>query len=120
MSYSQDKDQLIRIHNISNLSSLSAISNPLEGNLVYINSEEKLYLRTNNEWIPLEKTKSFVEKNHHLPNIKSAKQIEKEGGILLNEAIPKNLEKIEEAFLYVFELNSRLKSLEEKIESLEK
>lgn len=71
------------------------------------------------EWMPLEKTKAFIEKNHHLPNVKSAKQIEKEGGILLNEAIPKNLEKIEEAFIYVFELNNRLKKLEEKIKNLE-
>lgn len=231
LSYSQDKDQLIRIHNISNLSSLSTISNPLEGNLIYVNSEDKLYMRTNNEWVPLdnywsitgnsitdttqfigtttahdfliktsgsermsirsngyvgvsnslpsgqfqvgtnsffvdpangrvglgtvnplhalhvngnvlarsytvadyvfqyyfdgksnlnknyrflslEEVEEFVQKHHHLPNVTSAKEVEKQGGVMLNKATEENLEKIEELHLYLIELNQKALKLD--------
>ena len=52
--------------------------------------------------------------HHHLPNIPSALEIEKEG-ILLGNMQKKLLEKIEELTLYILELESRLTEVENKL-----
>jgi hypothetical protein len=57
--------------------------------------------------------RNFIEKNHHLPNMPSAKQIEKEG-IELDKLIVKQQEKIEELTLYVLALEERLNNLEKE------
>ncbi len=67
----------------------------------------------------------YIEENGHLPNIPSAKQMEKEG-VLLKEMNLKLLEKIEELTLYLLgqdktikqeQLKSRL--LEQRLQKLE-
>ena len=58
----------------------------------------------------LEEVKLFVEKNNHLPNYPSA--MEMVGGQNLALLHQKMLEKLEEAYLYIFELESRLSRLE--------
>lgn len=65
--------------------------------------------------MPLDSLKKFVEKEHHLPGIKSEKEYEAEGNIKLRELNLKLLEKVEEQTLYIFELNTKLKSLERLI-----
>lgn len=63
----------------------------------------------------LDEIYQFVKENKHLPNVPSAKEVKKQGGIILNKAIDTNLEKIEELYLHLFELNSRIKELEHLI-----
>lgn len=53
----------------------------------------------------------FVEKNKHLPNIPSAKEVS-EKGIDVWEMNNKLLEKVEELTLYIIDLNKRLETLE--------
>lgn len=65
--------------------------------------------------MPLDSLQKFIEKEHHLPGIKSEKEYEAEGNIKLRELNLKLLEKIEEQTLYIFELNKKLESLERLI-----
>lgn len=69
----------------------------------------------------------FVKENGHLPNVKSFEEIKANGmAIDLGETSIKNLEKIEENFLYISELNQKLEyskkeneTLKNRIEKLE-
>lgn len=49
----------------------------------------------------LEETNNYIQKEHHLPNIKSKKEYEQEGGVGIGELNLKLLEKIEELTLHV-------------------
>ncbi|MBL6873133.1 MAG: hypothetical protein ISR00_04175 [Flavobacteriales bacterium] len=75
--------------------------------------EGKSQLKPEYQFTELEKTIEFAKKHHHLPNIPSAKEVKKQGGILLNKAVEQNLEKIEELFLHLYELNLKKDSLKE-------
>jgi hypothetical protein len=66
---------------------------------------------------PLEEVESFIEKNHHLPNIPKAKDIENQSLALGNMA-KLQMEKIEELTLYVIEINKRLQKIEQENETL--
>lgn len=68
----------------------------------------------------LEEIEEFTRANKHLPGVPSASEVENQGGIILNRASEINLEKIEELYLYVIELNKQIKILQEKNEELEK
>ncbi|RKS98282.1 hypothetical protein BCF58_2423, partial [Chryseobacterium defluvii] len=68
----------------------------------------------------LDEVEEFTRLNKHLPGVPSASEIEAQGGIVLNRAAEINLEKIEELYLYVFELRKEVKTLKEKNEQLEK
>ncbi|CAH0336541.1 hypothetical protein FVB9288_02247 [Flavobacterium sp. CECT 9288] len=63
----------------------------------------------------LQEVEKFVTKNKHLPEIASAKEMQKEG-INLSEMNIKLLQKIEELTLYVIEQNNQLKLQSDKIE----
>lgn len=67
------------------------------------------------EFTPIQKAEHFVKKNKHSPGVPSAADIEKQGGIIINRATEINLEKIEEVYLYIFELNDRIDKLEEEL-----
>jgi len=75
----------------------------------------------------LEKAEAFVIKNGHLPGVKSFAEVMENGFKLeLTEATITNLEKLEEQFLYITELNKKIKTQEntistqdEKIKALE-
>jgi len=82
-------------------------------------SGKKSKLKTDYEFMPIEKVEAFVKVHHHLPGVPSQKDIENQGGILLNKSTEINLEKIEELFLHFFELNKKIESLKEEIEHLE-
>ncbi|MEH6513041.1 MAG: hypothetical protein V7734_08060, partial [Maribacter arcticus] len=60
----------------------------------------------------LETLEGFLKANHHLPGIKSAKQVKEEGVWNLSESNIKNLEKIEELFLHTIEQEKKIKELE--------
>ncbi|MBB4805544.1 hypothetical protein HNP38_000816 [Chryseobacterium defluvii] len=68
----------------------------------------------------LDEVEEFTRVHKHLPGVPSASEIAVQGGILVNRASEINLEKIEELYLYVFELNKEIKALKEKNEQLEK
>ena len=59
----------------------------------------------------LEETEKYVRKNHHLPEIPSAKQF-KEDGMNLAEMNLRLLKKVEELTLHLIEQNKRIKTLE--------
>lgn len=65
----------------------------------------------------LEDVERHIAEKGHLPNIPSAKEVEKEG-INLGEMDAKLLEKIEELTLYSIEQNKQLKSQSEEIREL--
>jgi hypothetical protein len=68
----------------------------------------------------LDQVEEYTRLNKHLPGVPSASEIEAQGGIVLNRAAEINLEKIEELYLYVFELKKEIKTLKEKNMQLEK
>ncbi|MGU3374166.1 cell wall anchor protein [Chryseobacterium sp. M5A1_1a] len=65
----------------------------------------------------LEEVEKHISEKGHLPNIPSAKEVEKDG-INLGEMDAKLLEKIEELTLYSIEQNKQLKSQSEEIKEL--
>lgn len=61
---------------------------------------------------PLSEVKAFIEKNKHLPEIKSAQEMQ-ENGVGINELQTQLLQKIEELTLYILQQEERIKVLEE-------
>lgn len=68
--------------------------------------------------MPLEKVESFVNENHHLPEVPSEKEV-LENGVNVGEMEALLLKKVEELTLYIIEQNKQLKVQAEKIEALE-
>ncbi|HIB37527.1 hypothetical protein [Mesonia sp.] len=88
------------------------------------------YYNGNSEILPtysfktLKEVEAFIKTNGHLPGVKSYKEVEEEGfKIKLGTTSITNLEKIEESFLYIIELNNKLelqeKELQEKDQKIE-
>ncbi|WP_109434132.1 hypothetical protein [Aquimarina sp. AU119] len=71
------------------------------------------------ELMPLEAVEKFINKNKHLPEIPTAKQVKKDG-INLGEMNAKLLQKIEELTLHLIELNKKNKQLAEEISQIRK
>lgn len=65
----------------------------------------------------LPEVESFIAANGHLPNVPSAEQIENQG-LNVGEIAVNQQEKIEELFLYVIELDKKVKVLERENEKL--
>lgn len=61
----------------------------------------------------LEEVEEHIQKNGHLKDIPSAKEVE-ENGVLLGEMDSKLLQKIEELTLYMIEMNKKIQKLEEE------
>ncbi|MEM9001872.1 MAG: hypothetical protein AAGB24_16560, partial [Bacteroidota bacterium] len=66
----------------------------------------------------LKEVEKFVKEKHHLPGIKSAKEIKKQGFWNLTEASSKNLEKIEELFLHTIAQEKEIQQLKAENELL--
>ena len=62
--------------------------------------------------------KAFIDKNHHLPDVPSAKEVE-ENGVNVAEMQKVLLKKIEELTLYTIEQQHLIEELQKKIERLE-
>ena len=56
-----------------------------------------------------------IKEKGHLPNIPSAAEVKKEGGISLGEMNKKLLEKVEQLMLYTIQQEKRIKALEKKL-----
>ncbi|MEP0734146.1 MAG: hypothetical protein ABJC50_14975, partial [Nonlabens ulvanivorans] len=68
----------------------------------------------------LEEAESFVKANGHLIGVKSIEDIGAQGmTVNVTDTALKNLEKLEEQFLYITELNSKIKAQNLRIETLE-
>jgi len=68
--------------------------------------------------LPIKKLEEFIQKNGHLPNIPSAKQLEKYG-VDVNQMLSLQMEKIEELTLYTIEQENKIIQLNSKVEKLE-
>jgi len=68
---------------------------------------------------PLSELESFINKNHHLPEIPSAEEVVKEG-LDVAQMDAKLLQKIEELTLYMIEMKKEIEKQNVKIEALEK
>ncbi|WP_114941724.1 hypothetical protein [Mucilaginibacter endophyticus] len=69
--------------------------------------------------LSLPDVKNYIDQNHHLPEIPSAQQIEKDG-VNVGEMNKLLLKKIEELTLYLIEKDKKEKEQEERISRLEK
>ena len=69
----------------------------------------------NYELMPLSDLETYIETENHLPGIPSASEMEAEGGIAVGEMQTILVKKIEEANLYILQLNKRIEELESKL-----
>lgn len=65
----------------------------------------------NYKLIPLSQVKTYTQQYKHLPDLPSEKEVA-QNGIFLAEMNAKLLQKIEELYLYVFELEDRIRAIE--------
>jgi hypothetical protein len=63
---------------------------------------------------PLSEVKTFIQENKHLPEIKSAQEMQ-ENGVGVNELQTQLLQKIEELTLYILQQEERIKALETEL-----
>ena len=64
---------------------------------------------------PLSEVKTFIQENKHLPEIKSAQEMQ-ENGVGINELQTQLLQKIEELTLYILQQEERIKALEAELD----
>ncbi|RYU97027.1 hypothetical protein [Emticicia agri] len=94
----------------------------------FILSSFKFRYKTEAEWsdkvfeenyplMPFDKVITFVKENKHLPNIPGVKEVI-HNGIDVKEQLSKQLEKIEELYLYLNELKEENKALRKEINEL--
>jgi hypothetical protein len=70
------------------------------------------YVFSNNyNLMPLSELKQFIEKNQHLPNIKSQTEFNNQGNLSVSEMNIKLLEKVEELTLYILQLDEQINNL---------
>lgn len=66
----------------------------------------------------IEDLEEYVKKEKHLPNVPSAKEIGETGELNVEKMLYATLEKVEEASLYIIQLNKEMKEKDKKIEEL--
>jgi hypothetical protein len=70
--------------------------------------------------MPLSELKVYLAKEHHLPGIPSAKEVEAQGGVELGELQRSMLETIEQQTLYIIRLQEQLDRLEQQVKAAPK
>lgn len=68
---------------------------------------------------PLSEVKTFIQENKHLPEIKSAQEMQ-ENGVGINELQTQLLQKIEELTLYLIQQEQIIQELRQEVEQLKK
>ena len=68
---------------------------------------------------PLSEVKAFIEENKHLPEIKSAQEMQ-QNGVGVNELQTQLLQKIEELTLYLIQQEQTIQDLRQEVEQLKK
>lgn len=64
--------------------------------------------------MPLDSLKEYVNDHHHLPGVPAAGEVEAANGFNVGQMQVKQMEKIEELYLYMLELNEKLRLLEKE------
>ncbi len=82
----------------------------------YFNGYSKL--NANYKFPSLAELEAFLKKNHHLPGILSAKEVEEAGEWNLTASSFNNLEKIEELYLHTIQQQKEIKTLKEDNKAL--
>lgn len=78
------------------------------------------YVFSKNYKLPsLREVAKYIEKNHHLPGVPSATEIES-NGLNLGDMQKIQMQKIEELTLYMIHMNEKIINMENRIEKLEK
>ena len=67
--------------------------------------------------LPINQLDAFVKQHKHLPNTKSAGEIESAGSIDLSEVTTNQQEKIEELYLYMIKLEQEISELEKAVKA---
>ena len=67
--------------------------------------------------MPLNHLEEYISENKHLPNIPSAAEVKKRGGVNMSELQLKLLEKVEELTLYTLEQEKTIKGLQDQVAS---
>ena len=65
--------------------------------------------------MPLKQLENYISDNNHLPGIPSATEMQEKGGMEVGEMQTLLVKKLEEANLYILQLNQRLEELEAKL-----
>jgi len=68
----------------------------------------------------IKEVEKYIQQNKHLPNVISADEVSRGNGAPLGALQKANLEKTEELYLYIIELNKKVEQLEEQVKKLEK
>ena len=68
--------------------------------------------------LSLDQVRAFIEQKQHLPGMPSAKEIEADQGFELKAIKMAQLEKLEEAYLYVLQTKARVDQLKEQVAQL--
>jgi len=77
------------------------------------------YVFSNKYKLPeLSELKAYIKKNNKLPNMPAASEVEKNGANL-GEVQKITVEKLEEAYLYIFQLEEKIKKLSDKLDALD-
>ena len=69
--------------------------------------------------LPLSEVKTFIQEHKHLPEIKSAQEMQ-ENGVGINELQTQLLQKIEELTLYLIQQEQIIQELRQEVEQLKK
>lgn len=75
-------------------------------------------LETDYPLISIYEMEKFIKKNHHLPEIASAKEIEKNQGFELGDMQVKLLKKLEEQALYIIQLQKQMDEVKNELKNL--
>ena len=67
---------------------------------------------------PIEELERYIKKHQHLPNIQSAKEVEKNDGFEIGDMQIKLLKTVEEQTLYIIDLQKQLNELKKKVNEL--
>ena len=67
--------------------------------------------------MPLKELEEYVKENNHLPNIPKASETDS-NGLDVSDMISKQLEKIEELYKYIIEMNKNMEKLSDENKAL--
>jgi len=73
-----------------------------------------------NKMLPIKELEKYLMKEKHLPGMPSAKELKEKGYYSLGELFQKHLEKTEELYLYIIELQKQIDGLKKENEELKK
>ncbi|MES1159831.1 MAG: hypothetical protein ABUM51_03675, partial [Bacteroidota bacterium] len=120
MSVSRNGNLLIGKTSQTNTSYLLDVAGIARANKVVVNATGADFVFDPAYQLPsLPAVASYIRKNHHLPGIEPATQMEK-NGLDVGENQTKLLQKVEELTLYLIEMKKENEALKERVKKLER